>query len=45
MLSKEDEETEKEWEDVEKFGKKELCGIGTFFAAAASILMYEVNNK
>ncbi len=25
---------------VERFGKKELCGIGTFFSALASILMY-----
>ena len=25
---------------VERFGKKELCGIGTFFSAAASVLMY-----
>ena len=30
---------------VKKYGKKELCGIGTFFAAAASILMYFIVPK
>ncbi len=30
---------------VKKYGKKELCGIGTFFAAAASILMFFIVPK
>lgn len=30
---------------VKKYGKKELCGIGTFFAAAASILMFLIVPK
>lgn len=30
---------------VKKFGKKELCGIGTFFSAAAAILMHIVVPK
>lgn len=30
---------------VERFGKKELCGIGTFFSALASILMYLIVPK
>lgn len=30
---------------VDRFGKKELCGIGTFFAALASILMYIIVPK
>lgn len=30
---------------VEKFGKKELCGIGTFFSALAAVLMHFVVPK
>lgn len=30
---------------VERFGKKELCGIGTFFSALASVLMFFIVPK
>lgn len=30
---------------VKRFGKKELCGIGTFFSAAASVLMFFIIPK